>query len=43
MGRTQTPPTLAKRAHHHLSTWRRDHPLDVVRIIKDVRDRNNDW
>ncbi|RYG11844.1 MAG: hypothetical protein EON92_09625, partial [Burkholderiales bacterium] len=43
MNRTQTPPALATRAHQHLATWRRDHPLDVTRIIKDVRDRNNDW
>ncbi|WP_457202517.1 hypothetical protein [Nocardioides sp. HB32] len=43
LARTHTPPPLATRACRHLAAWRREHPLDVVRVIRDVRDRNNDW
>lgn len=43
LARTHTPPALATRARRHLAAWRREHPLDVIRVIKDVRDRNSDW
>lgn len=41
--RTDTPAKLAARAYEHLAAWRLEHPLDVVRIIADVRGRTNDW
>lgn len=41
--RTQTPSKLAARARRQLAAWRRNHPLDVVRAIRDVRTRTNDW
>ncbi|GEP40327.1 hypothetical protein NPS01_39900 [Nocardioides psychrotolerans] len=41
--RTNTPPRQAAQAHRQLAAWRREHPLDVVRIIADVRTRTNDW
>lgn len=42
LARTNTPPALATRAHQQLAAWRREHPLDVVRIIRETRGRNND-
>ena len=41
--RTHTPPRFAARAHQQVAAWRREHPLDVVRVIADLRRRTNDW
>ncbi len=41
--RTHTPAKVAVLERRRLAAWRREHPLDVVRVIRDVRDRNDDW
>ncbi len=41
--RTHTSATLAAREHRRVAAWRREHPLDVVRVIRDIRTRRDDW
>jgi protein-tyrosine phosphatase len=43
LNRTGTAPKVAAQGRRQLAAWRSEHPLDVVRVIRDIRTRHQDW
>jgi dual specificity phosphatase 3 len=41
--RTQALMPAAALAHRRVAAWRSEHPLDVIRVIADIRTRQHDW